>query len=515
VRCVKAEDRARQKLQQIDHIVVLQLENRSFDHMLGYLAMPPHALTSYAGEFDTEVNGLAPGASNSYRGQTYGRELLDEDAFDSHRLDPPHDAPEVKRQLADGAMSGFVEAWAAKLQKKVFFLKRWLAKLFRKELPVDEDKLKAVMGYLTPDKVPVFDHLARNFCVCDNWYCSVPGPTMPNRFFSVTGTTKNTMSNLGLLIFKNGRFKSLFRYLERQDMWRWYSSDPAILRAIDKKYRFDIGPEDHFSYFDEWTDAQPRTFLRDVLIKNELPPVAWIDPNFAIAHMVPLVGSLLDTPGSNDDHPPSKVVEAQRLVNKVYEAIGRSEYWDKTLIVIYYDEHGGFHDHQAPPPDHGPRIPALLVGPRVKRGVCHQQFDHASLIKTVLLRFGEAGSVDKMPPRVREATDLSVALRDDDVEVPFTPVPEPGDAAILPEDLEPKFLPEGASTASRTMEILDRSLTDLQGLVVQHHAIPLRTGVRTLGAIPSKRAVKVLKPLARPATAVKRRRGKVLPPRRP
>ncbi|MEA2422994.1 MAG: phospholipase [Thermoleophilaceae bacterium] len=507
-------DRARQKLQQIDHIVVLQLENRSFDHMLGYLGMPEHALTGeHEGEFDTRVNGIVPGVSNSYKGTAYTRAPLDESAFDSHRLDPPHDAPEVARQLAGGAMSGFVEAWAAKLERKVFFVKRFLRKLLGQPA-FDDSSLNAVMGYVTPDMVPVFDHLARNFCVCDNWYCSVAGPTMPNRFFSVAGTTQNTMSNLKLLVSKNGKFRSLFRYLANQHTWRWYSSDPGILRAVDEDYRFDTGPEDHFAYFDQYTHEQPRTFLGDVRTSGELPPVAWIDPNFAIKDMIPVVGGLLDTPGSNDDHPPSKVIEAQRLVNKVYEAIGRSDRWDKTLIVIYYDEHGGFHDHQSPPGQHGPRIPALLVGPRVKRGVCHEQFDHASLIKTVLLRFGKPDALDRMPRAVAAATDLSVALREDDTRLEFSPVPDPGRAAISAQDLEPAFLAEG-STATRAVEFLDMKLTDLQRLIVQHHAIPLRTGVRSLGRLRSRRAVKLIRPLTRPVTAVRRRRSEVLPPRRP
>jgi phospholipase C len=504
-----------EKLRRIEHIVVLQLENRSFDHMLGYLALPAHAIDAHPGEFDTDVNGFG-GASNLYKGVEYAPGPLDENAFHRHDLDPPHDAGEVKTQIAGGEMSGFVEAWAAKLHKKNGRwlrgpIKRLIAWLRRRPYP-DPSMLRAVMGYVTPDKVPVFDHLARRFCVCDNWFCSVPGPTMPNRFFSVAGTHDGEMSNFKLLVFKSGEFKSLFRWLRRQDMWRWYSSDPGILRAIDSNYRFDIDRDlDHFAYFDEWTKEQPRTFLGDVLENGALPAVAWIDPNFAIADMQKMLAPL-DFPGSNDDHPPSRVIEAQRLVNKVYEALGRSGYWDNTLLVVYYDEHGGFHDHQAPPDGLGPRIPALVAGGRVKRGVCHEQFDHASLIKTILLRFGDERWLEEMPPdaraRVEAATDLSVTLREDDEIVRFHPVENPGPAGLSDEDLKPRFLEQGASKASRAIEILDSALTDLQELIVRYHALPLRTGHEKLPAIPGKR-------LRGFALRVGRKPARTLPPRRP
>ncbi len=484
-----------EKLQRIEHIVVLQLENRSFDHMLGYLAHEGNELPDN-GELDTAVDGLA-GATNSYRDTVYGAEILDEDAFDKQHLDPPHGDAEVKLQIAEGAMTGFLDVWAAKLHKTshllpfVRSLKRAWAKLRRRAYP-DPAKLKAVMGHMPREKLPVFDHLARHFCVCDRWFCSVAGPTMPNRFFSVAGEHANEMNNVKLLFFKKRPIKSLFQELQDQSMWRWYSSDPAILRAIDRDYRFDIDSNyDHFAYFDECTEVQRRTFLSDVLGDGEndrLPEVAWIDPNFALKDQDKLVGpilGLLDGPGSNDDHPPSRVIQAQRLVNKIYEALGRSKYWDNTLFVVYYDEHGGFYDHVAPPEGMGPRIPALVIGGRVKRGVCHQPFDHASLIKTILLRFGKDGSVRNMPPRVDAADDLSSILRDDDKVVPFVPVKNPGAAAISDKDLEPIVLEGGASIANRTMEILDETLTDLQELIVKCHALPLRTGRDTLSRLPT------------------------------
>lgn len=496
-------------LQRVEHIVVLQLENRSFDHMLGYLALPGNGLPEHPDGLGHAVDGLN-GATNSYNGTTFTREPLDESTFDIHRLDPPHDAASVVHQIAGGEMSGFVEAWAGKLAGK----RNWLARLFRRH-DVKAEDLKAVMGYMTPDMVPVYDHLARHFCVCDRWFCGVAGPTMPNRFFSVAGEHGGHMDNLQLLFRDHGKYQSLFQFLKQQDMWRWYSSDPAILRAIDGRYRFDTDAAyDHFAYLDKYTEVQPRTFLSDVH-DGHLPHVAWIDPNFAIADMFP-GGGLLDAAGSNDDHPPSRVIAAQKLVNKVYTTLGRSDAWDTTMFVIFYDEHGGFHDHVPPPGTNGPRVPALVLGGRVKRGVCSVTFDHASLIKTILLRFGEQNALTKMRApahaAVAAANDLSPLLRDDDEVAPFVPlVPVAGSLAdVTDEELAPRPMGNDASTLNHAFDFLDRSLSDLQALIVKHHALPLRSGREKLSRVPTKRLKKAVLNVAPDKPP-----GERLPDRRP
>jgi phospholipase C len=152
--------------------------------------------------------------------------------------------------------------------------------------------------------------------------------------------------------------------------------------------------------------------------------VSWIDPNFDDIHDF--------DPDSNDDHPPSDVGAGQALVLELYEALVNSPAWEDTLLVVLYDEHGGFYDHVAPPAvDDGSghrtlglRVPALVVGPRVKRFVCHEVFDHTSLIKTILSRFAPdpAAAIAAMGPRVRAARDLGAVLDD----APRTDLPAPG-----------------------------------------------------------------------------------------
>lgn len=489
--------RARELLEPIEHIVVVMLENRSFDHMLGYLALPEHRLEGH-GELPADVDGLQPGFTNDHGGKTYEQEPLDEDLFLRRRVDPPHHADAVEMQVAGGTMGGFVDALAASLSEKK-----------RPGDARDPVVLSTVMDYLTPEHVPVYDHLARSFCVCDRWFCSVPGPTLPNRFFAVAGTVHDELDNVDLIVGHFGKLASFFRHLD-PTAWRWYSSDPGILRAIDERFMFDDA-HDHFAYFDQRTEVQPRSFLRDVLGEpGELPAVSWIDPNF---NMKAAFGIPFDGPGSNDDHPPAPVILGQKLVHKLYRALGQSRYWDSTLLVVMYDEHGGFCDHVPPPPGRGPRIPALLVSPHVRRGVCSAELDHASVIKTILLRFGEPGAIESMPPRVAQATDLSVALRDDGTTVPWSQVPNPGGAAIGPADLEPEQLPPDASTLNRALDFADESLTDLQKDIVRGIAIPLRTGYLFIRRARKWPWLRYLVPLLR--IFHKRKPAKRLPPRRP
>jgi phospholipase C len=127
---------------------------------------------------------------------------------------------------------------------------------------------------------------------------------------------------------------------------------------------------------------------------------------------------------SDDAHPPADILAGQELVLELYDALTKTADWNDTLLVICYDEHGGFYDHVDPPavpageqseyPTYGVRVPAIAVGPRVKPHVCHELFDHTSLIKTILLPFSRdpEQALARMPARVQKAQDLSVILQD-------------------------------------------------------------------------------------------------------
>ncbi|HYN26444.1 MAG TPA: alkaline phosphatase family protein [Pyrinomonadaceae bacterium] len=361
-------------LEKIDHIVVLMMENRSFDHMLGYLKLEGS---------NPNVDGLDAEMSNSHNGTSYPVQRLIGTVFEH---DPGHGADAVAQQLSNHN-GGFVSNYASIHA---------------------EDDPALIMGYHNGSSVPVYDHLARNFCVCDRWFCSVPGATWPNRLYAVAGKSPSQAKKVPIY-----DLPSFVRHLDAAKVsWGWYAHDVATLRLIDGKYR--VGHRSKFFWFDRRTWLKPITFLHHAASGN-LPAVSWIDPNFVDY-------SVTGPRESNDDHPPSDVMAGQDLALKLYNAIVNSPAWKKTLLLIVYDEHGGFYDHVEPKdaPDNNPsfqtygvRVPALVISPWVERGkVSHKLFDHTSIIKTILLRFCRQldGTIPDMGLRVTNAEQLGSLL---------------------------------------------------------------------------------------------------------
>ncbi len=418
-------DEALERLNEIKHIVVLMMENRSFDQMLGYLTND--GMPEVRGLTGTESN--PDGKGNKHAVFEWGAE---ETSFHPLQdptgkiLDPCHGKGCVARQIAgsnQGFITNFLESRKDKNGNHV-------------EIPDEYHALP--MGHYGAQHLPMYDFIARNYTVCDAWHSSVPGDTWPNRLFALAG--KEGPKTLPPLLQRiEERFKDQLHQLEdapiyaveaftrqlAEDQWRWYSHDPATLRAADEKYRH-FGERQNFAFFDRQKVSILTRLLEEPIVtgssflddaaKGTLPPVSWIDPNFIDL-------KVLET-ASNDDHPPSDVRAGQSLILETYEALRNSPDWDDTLLVIVYDEHGGFYDHVPPPPleiqdgsgyaTYGVRVPALLVGPRVTRHVCHEQFDHTSIIKTILTRFAARPeqAIANMGPRVQHAPHLGVALTD-------------------------------------------------------------------------------------------------------
>jgi phospholipase C len=422
-----ADPTALARLAEIDHIVVLMKENRSFDQMLGYLMRD--GMPDVKGLTGEEVNFAG---DEEYKVFEYG---LDQTVFhpeidpSGKVLDPCHSKECVAAQLANGN-GGFVSNFLA------------TRRIGGEHVTLPKDLRGLPMGYYTARHLPVYDHLARTFCVCDAWHSSIPGDTWPNRLYALAGRESEKIG------YQRGIWGSILAALQglpgvkglhdapiyeveaftRQlelSQWRWYSQDPATLRAADKRYRSIRGlNRDNFAYFDRnrlsWDEEvlnaalDTHSSFLDDCARGRLRQVSWIDPNFADLHV-------LHT-NSNDDHPPADVRAGQDLVLEVYEALAHSPNWENTLLLVVYDEHGGFYDHVAPPPAPagsefgtlGVRVPAMLIGPRVPRGVCHETFEHTSLIATILRRFAPdpRRALASMPSRVQAAPHLGVALAD-------------------------------------------------------------------------------------------------------
>ena len=390
-------------LRQIKHIVVVMMENRSFDMMLGHLSLDGMAdvdgLTGPDVNFNVDPNGnkipLTEFDADAQKVQRHGEAL-------EKQLDPDHSKHGVQIQLGNGygdkPMGGFVKAFIDSRKP---------------EDNVTPDLWMVPMGYYTAKDLPTYDFLAHHFCVCDAWHASVPGDTWPNRLYSLAGREGEKVHPSLLDRLKHlapGAIKALenapiydvaaFTHHLEDSQWRWYSHDPATLRAADGHYRraascattsasLTARSSDFLTEAGEALIVGHDSFLDDAA-KGQLRDVSWIDPNFIdLKRPRPQ----LQRRPSADRHPRRAGVRARGLRSAVTQPA-----WDDTLLVVVYDEHGGFYDHVSPPAVHddsgyktlGVRVPALIVGPRVKQFVCHQTFDHTSLIKTILTRFAEA-----------------------------------------------------------------------------------------------------------------------------
>ena len=373
-----AADPAADNLRKIDNIVVLMMENRSFDHILGYLKLE--------GNRD-DIEGLTSGLSNSDGQKSYFIHHLDHTALKSSQ-DPCHTGQCVADQLRNNN-GGFVANYT-------------------KTHPKDPER-DLVMGYYNKNELVTYDYLAAEFSVCDHWFSSVPGSTWPNRLYAVTGRASGSKDNKTIPIYNLPAF---VRSLDVQKVtWGWYSDNffGSTLNLTDSKYR----ARSNYHLNDFYQQAAD----------GSLPSVCWIDPIF------------VDSPGAiaaNDDHPPADIRHGQDLVLNIYHAlVSNPVQWNKTLFVLVYDEHGGFYDHIAPPAaeddspsfqSYGARVPAILVSPWVPQGqVVSKLFDHTSIIKSVLLRFCRRadGSIPDMGKRVMAANHLGYALTEG------TPRPSP------------------------------------------------------------------------------------------
>ncbi len=377
-------------LSKIDHIVVVMMENRSFDHMLGYLSREGgradiEGLLWEAGDTRTQAN--------FYDGRYYYPvPLTDTQAFSTEAMSPDHSHEGVKAQMADG-MGHFVSDYA---KRKVG------------DMP---DTLQLVMGYYGAQELPVYDMLAREFAVCDHWFCSHVGPTWPNRFVTLTGDLNRDsygepeVDTPDTSDFTPAETTTIFDLLtSREVSWLYFEQRASIIRAFTK-YTFDMTNVLEFDHFED-------------TVKAGLPSVTFVDPLFG--DLPAGVGS----PHDNDDAPPSDLKDGQAFISSVYQTLfesGLNKNAARTMLVIVYDEHGGFYDHVEPPANAtsltgqnsgklGPRVPALVVSPWTPAGlVLKDTFDHCSIAATILRRFCSPHP-PVLSPRVTAALDLRDAL---------------------------------------------------------------------------------------------------------
>ena len=354
-------------LSKVDHIVVLMMENRSFDQVLGYLSRE-------LGRPDVDgLNTLGPDPTtnaqhNRHNDRLFFPERADATAWPSFSVPGPcHDTDCVLSQI-DQNMGRFVASFA-------------------KRVGDDPALLHLVMDYFGPDQLPVYAMLAKEFGICDRWFTSHAGPTWPNRFVLLTGDLN--LDPFGNVEEDNPDFTTmlpiqtptLFDHLNDLSVpWRVFEHGYSFIRLFGR-HTFDTTNVVAFDDPVRGFDAAARG--------GTLPPVTLIEPDY------------IDLPPGNDDHPPADMADGQRFVNRVVQALMAGPAWERTMLVITYDEHGGFYDHVNPPTDApplrgsrrtlGPRVPTFVVSPLVERGRAihetlrphqHRRHDPAPLQRT-------------------------------------------------------------------------------------------------------------------------------------
>lgn len=418
-------------LDQIDHIVVLMLENRSFDNVLGWLYdkdnQAPFKKEAPRGQSFEGLSGKTLCNPRPKGGEAcVGKGTVMTDPFPdpnepydhvyTQQFNVPVARNNIPNRTDEPLMNGFVNDYANAIgvaAEPKTGCSKILSSIFQSTAPLAVDP-GIIMNCFTPDRLPVINGLASAYAVCDHWFSSVPTQTFPNRSFVHAATSSGYVYNtwktgdhpwdIGFLM---NRTPTIYNLLEDAGIsWRIYYGGAFLacnaLLIQERLWEF-VPLKKHFFAMNQ--------FLEDATKPGGLPAYTFIEPN--------LICSKEYGP-ENDYHPayavidtgePTDVRYGELLVHQVYEALRNSPDWERTLLVIVFDEHGGTYDHVPPAPAcpspdgvivpatepggsgfdfkrYGVRVPAVLVSPLIEQGtVCNTVFDHTSILRTVANRW--------------------------------------------------------------------------------------------------------------------------------
>jgi len=451
-------------MSKIDHIFVVMMENRAFDHVLGYRA----ALSGAQGE-DGLTQELIDFLVQAKPGWVVGK--LSDSAIRPNNahlktkfpVGVGHALADVEQQLSEklhwpghpsiNSPQGFVNNFSSRIGGSGL---------------VEDD----VLGYYTDSDLAMHAFLAENYAYCQRYFSSHPGPTLPNRMYSLGGDVQYDRVGEAILDNSNAdnfalsRALNIFDLLTRKNIsWRVYESFPSVtMLRFFARYAAD--------------DTNIIGIGLDQLEK---------DISFGDVRSVTFIDPAMHSEPENDDHPVADMLSGQVLVKRIYDALHSNEaLWLKTLLIVTYDEHGGFYDHVIPPVadalsmpggtgfkqdmtiPYGLRVPTFVVSPWVPAGKGPDvTLDHCSVVKTILARFCGAEK-PFLSDRVHASLTFDPFLTESKprLNVPpsptlpsvFAPQRPPGGSAIITPPLSGKAFARGEVESPDLMGMLARLL---------------------------------------------------------
>ncbi len=375
---------------QIKHLIVVMMENRSFDNLLGFLyadvnntppinipAPPPGGKTTFDGlvEPNPAIEFWNPSNADYFVGRDPVKVFATRGTKGTQPfLAPDHDPHEEfdnitaqifgpKGSIRDDKMRGFLVDYIT-------------------TDPAHPEIAGQLMECYSPEQVSVISQLAKNYAVCDRWFCATPNQTLPNRAFMHAGTSMGRVNNQPEPLYDA---ETIFEVLQAtRHSWKVYNDTMLMsLARLQFPQLWEPLLQPHFHGMEEFEED-----CRD----GTLPEYSFVEPSFQIE--------------PNDEHPPHDVSLGEQFLLRVWKAVSGGKDWNSTLLVITFDEHGGCYDHVEPPtavpPDaasnpgeegfrfdrYGVRVPTVLISPYIESGTVFRSatavpYDHTSILATI------------------------------------------------------------------------------------------------------------------------------------
>lgn len=399
--------------------MVLVLENRSFDHMLGYLYSESGNVSPSGHPFEGLTGKESNPGTDASPVSVFEIDGSDPNAYFMPGADPGEGYLATNSQLFStttaptppvATNTGFITDYNYTLGWESE--ENWSI--------IAGTSANDIMGIFPPTALPVLSGLAKGFAVCDYWFGSAPTETLPNRAFVHAGTSQGHMDD------KTTKYTcpTIYSLLSKNNIsWGIYGYDESPLTRLD----FSDTTSADDSHFGEFTDFQAAA------AQGTLPSYVFLEPSWGA--------------DGNSQHPNYDVALGEQLIHDVYYALRNGPAWNKTLLIITYDEHGGCYDHVAPPtnavpPDDsageyafdfkrfGPRVPTVLVSPLIAPGTVFRvaegamPLDHTSILKTIEKRWNLPALTgrDAAANDIGDVLTLSEPRSDDPLEDVTVPV---------------------------------------------------------------------------------------------